>query len=70
MKPSLRESAKSALEYLHDIAEKNDFSSDGARALRLNTVIQNLRESLKEPQPCQCISPERCDENDRCCKFD
>jgi hypothetical protein len=70
MKPSLKESAKSALEYLHGIAEKNDFSSDAAGALRLNTVIQNLRESLQGPQPCQCISPQLCDAVDRCCKFD
>jgi len=70
MTKSIRESASEALQYLDGVGEQIYYVGGIEAVKRLNTVMSNLRESLREPQPCRCISPERCDLYDRCCKFD
>lgn len=70
MTKSLEESAKSAYSYLDSIGEQTFYIGGEAAVNRLNTVMRDLRESLTAPKPCRCLTPERCDLYDRCCKGD
>jgi hypothetical protein len=70
MTKSLEESAKSAYRYLDGIGEQTFYIGGEAAVKRLNTVMQDLRESLTAPKPCECLTPERCNLYDRCCKGD